>query len=135
MKRLNAVPIWQCYCYLLMETLLRKGYPSNSLPKSFICFFPQWYMLLQRIKNRKSCLTSGYFYTIAEKTKIKSLERGYGGRTFPLYSVLNAINMYGLRGVYPRRFLLCKFGHTELIHLSVKDVLHENGRQKAVNAL
>ena len=30
------------------------------------------------------------------KTSQKSLEKGFGGRTFPLYSVLNAVNMYGI---------------------------------------
>lgn len=37
-----------------------------------------------------------------------------------MYSVLNEVNMYVLRGGYPRGFLLCKLNHTKLVHFSVK---------------
>ena len=33
---------------------------------------------------------------VHRKTSQKSLEKGFGGRTFPLHGVLNAVNMYGI---------------------------------------
>jgi len=50
------VLICVCHSYreLLRETLLKKGSPSNSLPKTFVWFFPQWYY--SNVKNQ-----SGFF--------------------------------------------------------------------------
>jgi len=65
---------------LLRETLLKKGSPSNSLPKTFALNF-QPDISLTKIFAVYFISAKGYI-----RLKIwskKSLERGCGGRTFP----------------------------------------------------
>ena len=54
------------------------------------------------------------------KTSQKSLEKGFGGRTFPLHGVLNTVNMYGFSEEVILGDFLCKLSHAKLVHLSVK---------------
>ena len=77
-------------CLLLREPLLKKGLLSNSLPKTFSVKFP--------LTGRPANLAVHDKLSWASrqgKFHVKSLWKGVWGRTFPLYGVLNAVNMYG----------------------------------------
>jgi len=64
----------------LRETLLKKGSPSNSLPKTFALNFQPDISLT---KNNLLLILVAKGYIRLKIWSKKSLERGCGGRTFP----------------------------------------------------
>ncbi|MBR4362867.1 MAG: hypothetical protein IKP42_09090 [Ruminococcus sp.] len=63
---------------LLRETLLKKGFPSNSLPKTFRSVFSARGTPLKE-KTELFCFICG---TPCRKNKVGSLWKGVWGRTF-----------------------------------------------------
>ena len=64
---------------ILRETLLKKGSPSNSLPKTFsIKFSPRRALLVI-----SPIITFIWSALLGLNSVIKSLEKGFGERTFP----------------------------------------------------
>ncbi len=75
----RTVFIQKQYGYLLRETLLKKGYPSNSLPKTFnLNFAPMGYSP----DMKRVSLSFQREYPIGAKFGLKVFGKGFGGEPF-----------------------------------------------------
>jgi hypothetical protein len=72
---------------ILRETLLRKGSPSNSLPKTFSIKFSPYRALHKMWKP-----VIYWERPVWAKFSYKVFGKGVRGKTFLLYGVLNAVN-------------------------------------------